>query len=74
MDCPRKDDAESSSHHRRKLANLNAELAFLPRGETECVFIEPHLRPFVGRIEVAVEPGLRKEVEMRTDLGIEKSR
>src|SRR5438552_10899445 len=60
------------AHHRGKLADLQIETAVIPRRKTKCIFFEAHLRAARARVEPAIQPRLRKEINLRSGLGVEK--
>src|SRR4030095_1770960 len=60
------------AHHGGELADLQSETAILPRRNAQCVFVEPNLSPVIARVKTAIQPRLRKEINLRADLRIEK--
>src|SRR5213594_1437665 len=60
------------AYHSCKRPRLQIETAILPRRNAQCVFVEPNLCAAVARIESAVDPRLRKEINLRPDLRIQK--
>ena len=57
-----------------ELANLQAKTSIFPRGNAKGIFIEPDLGTVVARIEPPVKSRLRKKINMRPNLCIEKER
>src|SRR5215469_7592857 len=57
-----------------KLAHLQIEGAVIPGRKTKRIFIEAHLSAASCRIKPAIDPRLRKEINMRTVLRVEKER
>ena len=58
--------------HGSKLTYLQIEPAVLPRGHAKCIFVQSNLSAVIARVEPAIEPGLRKKVNLTSKLGIEK--
>src|SRR5207247_11409820 len=60
------------AHDRGELADLHREAAILPRSDAHCIFVEAHLSAVIARIKTAIEPRLREEINLRSDLRVEK--
>src|SRR4029450_5626847 len=59
---------------RGELTDLRRETTIIPRRGTQRVFVEPNLSAVIARIKAAIEPRLCKEINLRSDLGVEKKR
>jgi len=55
-----------------ELADLESEAAIVPGSEPKCIFIKPDLSAVITRVEAAVESRLRKEIDLRANLGVEE--
>src|SRR2546423_5032930 len=55
-----------------KLAGLEIEPAVFPGRDTHGVFIEPKLRALIARIETAIDPRLRENINHRTELCVDE--
>src|SRR5438105_13448207 len=57
-----------------KLTDLQSKAAIFPRCHAECVFIEADRGTVIARIEATIESRLCKEINRRSELGVEKHR
>ena len=57
---------------RCEFSNLKTERISLPGIDAERIFIQPNLRPLIGRIEVAIRACLHKKVSVSAELGVQK--
>src|SRR5262249_28925605 len=55
-----------------ELADLQCKTAILPWGDSKRVLVQASLSAVIARIEAAVESRLRKEVNLRPDLRVQK--
>src|SRR5436189_2884826 len=60
------------AHDRSELADLHRQAAILPGRDAHCIFVEAHLSAVIARIKTAIEPRLREEINLRSDLRVEK--
>src|SRR5437773_11884391 len=60
------------AHDRSELADLHRQAAILPGRDAHCIFVEAHLSAAIARIKTAIEPRLREEINLRSDLRVEK--
>ena len=57
---------------RRELADLQRQATIIPGRDSQRIFVEPNLSAVIARVKTAIEPRLRKEINLRADLRIEK--
>ena len=57
---------------RGKLSELEIEPAVFPGRDAHRIFIEPNLRALIARIETAIDPGLRENINRRTELRVDE--
>jgi hypothetical protein len=60
------------AYDRGELAHLQSEPAIGPRRDAEGIFLEPNLGALVAGIEPTIQPRLRKEINLRSYLGVQK--
>ena len=59
---------------RGEFANLQRQATIVPRRHTQRIFVEPNLGAVIARVKAAIDPRLRKEINVRADLRVEKER
>src|SRR5437867_3798047 len=57
-----------------KFSHLQIETAIIPRRNAKRVFIEAHLSAAITGVEPTVQPCLSKEINVRSELRVEKER
>ena len=62
------------ANYGREFSDLQIETAVLPRGEPQCVLVEPNLSAVIARVESTIEPRLSEEINLRSVLRVEKER
>src|SRR5438270_5197481 len=60
--------------HGRELSHLQSEPSVIPWRDSKRVLFEPKLSAAIARVESAIEPRLREEINLRSVLRIEKER
>ena len=56
----------------RELSDLEIDAHILSEAVTDEILIQPNLGALVARIEATIGARLRKDIDMRSDLGVEK--
>src|SRR6266550_743847 len=59
---------------RGEFANLQRQATIVPRRHAQRIFVEPNLGAVIARVKAAIEPRLRKEINVRAGLCVEKER
>src|SRR5437899_7525292 len=57
-----------------ELTDLESKTSVLPRRNSKRIFVEPNLSAVIARIEPTIQSRLRKQINMRTKLRVEKQR
>ena len=60
--------------HCCKFAGLERKAAIFPWRDPQRILIQSNLSAMIAGIKATVDPGLRKEINLRTELRIEKQR
>src|SRR5215472_14461409 len=58
----------------RELADLQRKTTVLPRRDSKRILIQANVGAVIARIEPAIELRLREEIDLRTDLRVDKQR
>ena len=59
---------------RTEAPDLRVEASVVPRRETQCPFVEPHLGVALARVEAAVRARLHEGIDVRAELHVEEER
>ena len=62
------------ANHRGKLTDLGGQATIIPWRDTQRVFVDSNLSAVIGRVKATIQSRLRKEINLRSDLSIEKER